>query len=41
MAGARDYAVAMIERAVGRLAPFDDSAGLLADVARFVIERRH
>ncbi len=40
-AGARDYAVELIERAVGRLAPFDDRAGLLADVARFVIERRH
>ena len=41
VADARDYAVELIERAVGRLAPFNDSAGLLADVARFVIERRH
>ena len=33
--------IELIERAVARLAPFDDRAGLLADVARFVIERRH
>ena len=46
VAGARDYAGELIERAISRLAIFDDEkfdgrADLLADAARFVVDRRH
>ena len=41
VAAARDYADQLVARAVGRLEIFDGRAGLLADAARFVVERRH
>ena len=41
VAGARDYADQLVERAIGRLEIFDGRAGLLADAARFVVDRRH
>ena len=41
VAGARDYADQLVARAVARLEIFDGRAGLLADAARFVVERRH
>ena len=46
VAGARDYAGELIERAISRLAIFDDEkfdgrADLLAAAARFVVDRRH
>lgn len=39
--GARDYAGELVGRATGRLEIFDGRAGLLADAARFVVDRRH
>ncbi len=39
--GARKYAGERVEQAVARLEVFDDRAGLLADAARFVVDRRH
>ena len=39
--GARQYAGELVEQAVARLEVFDDRAGLLADAARFVVDRRH
>ena len=39
--GARNYADELVARAVARLEIFDDRAGLLADAARFVGDRRH
>ncbi len=39
--GARDYAGELVERATGRLEIFDARAGLLADAAHFVVDRRH
>ncbi len=39
--GARDHARSLVERAIGRLAPFAGRAALLEQVARFVIARRH
>ncbi|MCH7555280.1 MAG: polyprenyl synthetase family protein [Proteobacteria bacterium] len=41
VAGARDYADQLVARAVARLEIFDGRAGLLADAARFVVDRRH
>jgi farnesyl diphosphate synthase len=41
VAGARDYASELVARAISRLELFDGRADLLADVARFVIDRRH
>ena len=41
VAGARDYAGELIERATARLEIFDGRAVLLADAARFVVDRRH
>ncbi len=39
--GARKFAGQLVEQAVARLEVFDDRAGLLADAARFVVDRRH
>ena len=41
VAGAREYADQLVEQAVTRLEIFDDRAGLLADAARFVVDRNH
>lgn len=38
--GARERAAALVDEAAAHLAPFGDRAGMLAEAARFVVERR-
>lgn len=37
--GARDQARALVDQAASRLVPYGEDAGLLADLARFIVER--